>query len=147
MKSKIVLMLFLGVTIISCGRQGKDGHKGHRGYVIYPSGKGFKLLTKCEYQWNQADYKYKTYFSVREKENGTARIALLCSAGEGRECKDEDFISTHYPSSARAFSSPVANDGLVKAEMVGKWQAKLVNLYSVIQNIECDGTGNEENRP
>ncbi len=142
------LFVFIGLFLWeSCGAKGHRGPRGARGYVVYPHGKGYTLITDCEYQWEEGDFKYKTFFSVRESEDRTFRMANICNIGEGKQCKDEDYVTIKYPSSSVAFSTPTANDGLVSAEMVGVWQTKLTNKNGGVRDIECNGASLLENNP
>lgn len=130
---------FLLLVLTACN-QGNTGRAGHDAKVIYPPGKGYNILTRCEHSWTDANFGYKTIYMVRVNQEDNSRVASICNT-KADECNDKNFVRQEYPSDALGYSKAQISDGMVTSEMVGVWQSVMTNLYDKRIAVDCDGSG------
>lgn len=138
-----IAMIVTGVTAVfliefltGCGgRQGPRGEPGKEGEIIFPPGSSSKVLTKCEYKWDEMFFKYKTVYQVWQYGPSYRRISGICNTRT--ECKPGDYVRKEYPVDAAGYSRAEVTDGLVTAWLVGTKAAQFKNQNGTTIDAIC----------
>lgn len=125
MKKEILIIS----ALIGCGGQGERGPKGDDGSIIFPPGSGTSIVADCDYQWNEADFRYHTFYKVWRKSDGKRRIAGVCNTHGLDDCEYHQYVTKEYPIDSAGYSDAKINDGLVEAKLSGPKEAIFTNRY------------------
>lgn len=115
-------------ALFSCSEQGERGPKGEDGDIIFPPGSGTSEVISCDYQWQDMDFRYHTFYKVWRKSDGKRRIAGVCNK-HGNDCEYNEYVTKEYPIDSAGYSEAKINDGLVEAKLSGPDEAIFTNKF------------------